>query len=67
MTLKRAATTLAPIRTVRISDVTISVTEDVIAGVLAFHARQRDRDPAAPPAAGYRPESLRILFGEGAS
>ena len=28
------------------------VTEDVIAGVLAFHARQRDRDPAAPPAAG---------------
>jgi len=43
------------------------VTEDVIAGVLAFHARQRDRDPAAPPVAGYRPESLRILFGEGAS
>ena len=27
------------------------VTEDVIAGLLAFHARQRDRDPAAPPAA----------------
>jgi site-specific recombinase XerD len=43
------------------------VTEDVIAGVLAFHARQRDRDPAAPPAAGYRSESLRVLFGEGAS
>lgn len=43
------------------------VTEDVIAGMLAFHARQRDRDPAAPPAAGYRPESLRVLFGEGAS
>jgi site-specific recombinase XerD len=42
------------------------VTEDVIAGVLAFHARQRDRDPAAPPVAGYRPESLQILFGEGA-
>jgi integrase len=41
------------------------VTEDVIAGVLAFHARQRDHDPAAPPAAGYRAESLRILFGEG--
>ena len=40
------------------------VTEDVIAGLLAFHARQRDRDPAAPPAAGYRAESLRILFGE---
>ena len=42
------------------------MTEDVIAGVLAFHARQRDRGPAAPPAAGYRPESLRILFGEDA-
>jgi hypothetical protein len=36
----------------------------VIAGLLAFHARQRDRDPAAPPAAGYRAESLAILFGE---
>jgi hypothetical protein len=41
-----------------------AVTEDVIAGVLAFHARQRDRDPAAPPAAGYRAESLQILFGD---
>jgi integrase len=40
------------------------VTADVIAGVLAFHARQRDRDPAVPPAAGYRAESLRTLFGE---
>jgi site-specific recombinase XerC len=40
------------------------VTEDVIAAVLAFHARQRDRDPAAPPAPGYRAESLHILFGE---
>lgn len=40
------------------------VTEDVIAGVLAFHARQRDRDPTTPPAAGYRAESLRILFGQ---
>ena len=39
------------------------VTEDVIAGVLAFHARQRDRGPATP-APGYRAESLRILFGE---
>ena len=28
------------------------VTEDV-AGVLAFHARQRDRDPAATPAVGH--------------
>ncbi len=43
------------------------ITEDVIAAVLAFHARQRERDPVAAPAAGYRPESLRILFGEGAS
>jgi site-specific recombinase XerD len=43
------------------------VTEDVIAGVLAFHARQRERDPEAPPAAGYRPESLQILFGEAES
>jgi integrase len=41
------------------------VAEDVITGVLAFHARQRGRDPAAPPAAGHRAESLRILFGEG--
>jgi integrase len=40
------------------------VTEDVIAGVLAFHARQRDRDPAAPPAAEYRAESMQILFGD---
>ena len=43
------------------------VTEDVIAGVLAFHARQRDREPAAPPTAGYRAESLQILFGEAES
>jgi hypothetical protein len=42
------------------------VPEDVIAGVLAFHARarDRDRDPAAPPAPGYRAESLQTLFGE---
>jgi site-specific recombinase XerD len=40
------------------------LTEEVIEGVLAFHARQRDRGPAAPPAAGYRAQSLRILFGE---
>jgi len=38
----------------------------VIAGLLAFHARQRDRDPGAP-AAGYRAESLQILFGEAES
>jgi integrase len=40
------------------------VAEDVIAEVLAFHARQRDRGPAAPLAAGYRAESLRVLFGQ---
>jgi len=40
------------------------VTEDVIAGVLAFYQRQRDRDPVVPPATEYRAESLRILFGE---
>jgi site-specific recombinase XerD len=43
------------------------VTEEVIAGVLAFHARQRERGSAAPPTAGYRAESLKILFGEDAS
>jgi hypothetical protein len=43
------------------------VTEDVITGVLAFHARRRDRGPAAPPAPGYRAESLQILFGESTS
>ena len=42
------------------------LTEDVIESVLAFHARQRDRGPAAPPAPGYRAESLRVLFGEDA-
>ena len=41
------------------------VTEDVIAGVLAFHARRpRAATRPAPPAPGYRAESLRILFGE---
>lgn len=43
------------------------MTEDVITGVLAFHARRRDGCPAAPPAAGYRAESLQILFGEDGS
>jgi integrase len=43
------------------------VTEDVIADVLAFHARQRGRDLEAPLAAGYRSESLQILFGEAES
>ena len=39
------------------------VTQDVIAEVLAYHARRRDRDPGRPPAPGYRAESLQILFG----
>ena len=43
------------------------VTEDVIAGVLAFHARQYDRGPVAAPAPGYRADSLRVLFGEDGS
>jgi len=43
------------------------VTQDVIAEVLAYHARRRDRDPATPPAPGYRAESLQILFGEAGS
>jgi len=38
----------------------------VIDSVLAFHQRQLHRGPAAPPAAGYRAESLRVLFGEDA-
>ena len=42
------------------------LTQDVIEGVLAFHARQAEQGPAAPPAAGYRPESLRVLFGKDA-
>ena len=50
------------IRTDLISDCAVTVPEDVIAGVLAFHAR--GRDPAAPPAPGYRAESLQTLFGE---
>ena len=40
------------------------VTEEVIAGVLAFHARQLLRDPGPTPAPEYRPESLEILFGK---
>jgi site-specific recombinase XerD len=40
------------------------VAEDVITSVLAFHAQRRDRHAGAPPAGGYRAESLRVLFGE---
>lgn len=39
------------------------LTEDVIASVLAFHARARE-PRSAPPAAGYRSETLKVLFGE---
>jgi site-specific recombinase XerC len=43
------------------------LTEDVIAGVLAFHGRQREPGPGtAPLAAGYRAESLATLFGKDA-
>jgi hypothetical protein len=39
------------------------LTQDVIEGVLAFHARRQEHGPAALPAPGYRAESLRVLFG----
>jgi integrase len=39
-------------------------TEDVIDGMLAFHARRQDGDAAAPVTAGYRAESLNVLFGK---
>jgi hypothetical protein len=38
----------------------------VIEGVLAFHARRRERRSDSPPAAGYRAETLKVLFGEDA-
>jgi integrase len=47
------------------------LTEDVIAGVLAHHARragqtmQTSSTPASLPVVSYRPETLNILFGEG--
>ena len=43
------------------------VTQDVVAELLAYHARRRERDPAAPSAPGYRAESLQILFGQAGS
>jgi integrase len=40
------------------------LTQDVIASVLAFHDRRREPGSGVPPpAAGYRAESLRNLFG----
>jgi hypothetical protein len=41
--------------------------EDVIAGVLAFHQRRAgpQASPSQPGAAGYRAESLNVLFGPG--
>jgi len=41
------------------------LTEDVIEGMLAFHAR-RQESPASPPPTQYRAESLRMLFGNDA-
>ncbi|MGO4297869.1 site-specific integrase [Glutamicibacter sp. MCAF14] len=40
------------------------VTEDVIAGVLAFHSRQLRHGQGPTPAPDYRPESLEVLFGK---
>jgi hypothetical protein len=40
--------------------------DEVVAGVLAHHARQaaRRQEPTpTPPAAGYDPQSLSVLFG----
>jgi integrase len=39
--------------------------EDVIEAVLAHHLRQREHElrPEPPPAPGYRPETLDVLFG----
>ena len=42
------------------------LTQDVIEGVLAFHARRAEHGADSPPAAGYRPEALRVLFGKDA-
>jgi len=41
--------------------------EDVIADVLAFHQRRagQQASPSQPGAAGYRAESLNVLFGPG--
>jgi len=43
--------------------------DEVIAHVLAHHERQRTQQakPPAPPAPGYRPEVLAVLFGTSAA
>jgi integrase len=45
----------------------VPTAQDVIAATLAHHRRQARPAPAPPPehAAGYRPESLDVLFGKG--
>jgi len=40
------------------------LTQDVIEAVLAFHDRQRSRQPEAAVATEYRKESLQVLFGD---
>jgi hypothetical protein len=42
------------------------LTQDVIEGVLAFHARRAEQGVDSPAAVGYGPESLRALFGKDA-
>jgi site-specific recombinase XerD len=39
------------------------VPEDVIASVIAFHARRGRPAPPAPEPGGYRPDTLQVLFG----
>jgi site-specific recombinase XerD len=43
----------------------VPTAEDVIEATLAHHHRQAEPRPAPPPAPGYRPESLDVLFGKG--
>ena len=43
----------------------VPTAEDVIEATLAHHRRQAEHRPAPPPAPGYRPESLDVLFGKG--
>lgn len=38
-------------------------TEEVVAGVLAHHARQAEQRHEPPPAPGYDPQTLNVLFG----